>query len=99
MWFQEIKDLTETAAQDLLRGVMKFFLCRDRPELQKKQPSSEQDGSRLSARSDFLEGFFTRRSPLYAIAYGISREISFETPGSPVALPTFKLPDTMDSDA
>ena len=26
MWFQEIKDLTETAAQDLLRGVMKILL-------------------------------------------------------------------------
>lgn len=26
MWFQEIKDLTETAAQDLLRGVLKILL-------------------------------------------------------------------------
>ena len=54
MWFQEIKDLTETAAQDLLRGVMKILLM----------PSdlSGTCGSRLSARIRLLEGIFTRRA-------------------------------------
>ena len=60
MWFQEIKDLTETVAQDLLRGVMKILLmpsdlsgtCEETAFLLSRMVS------RLSARFRLLEGFF-----------------------------------------
>ena len=103
MWFQEIKDLTETAAQDLLRGVMKILLmpsdlsgtCEETAFLLSRMSPDCPPGS------DFWKGFFTRRckSPLKgSLSRSVGRS-ALETPGSPVTLPTFKLPSPMDSDA
>ena len=103
MWFQEIKDLTETAAQDLLRGVTKILLmpsdlsgtCEETAFLLSRMSPDCPPGSRL------LEGF----SHVVQIAFekgSLSRSVgrsALETPGSPVTLPTFKLPSPMDSDA
>ncbi len=83
MWFQEIKDLTETAAQDLLRESWKFFLCQvTRRNLWRNAFLLVGMAPDCPPGSDFLEGFFTRRADCVALADQSGQLL--KTPGSPV---------------